>query len=129
MSATERGENTGKLTLKVSKLRDGARQEPLALQRVPPGESCVICLADNAGVPKAKAKGKARPEDKALAVLAGLGPEGADEKEWRDATGSKRTTFDRHRDALLEAERVTRGPDGHFRIAGEPQPAVQGTGR
>src|SRR5215472_4038302 len=114
---TRRG---NKLTLENSKQRDGEHPQPLSLQLAPMAESCVVRLAGEADA-KANGKAKARPEDKILAVLVGLGE--ATEKEWREATDASRTTFDRHRDKLLAAGRVSLGDDGLFRAgATEPFP-------
>jgi hypothetical protein len=63
-------------------------------------------------------------------VLAGLGPEGASFPEWRAASGSSRTTFDRHKEALVKAGRVIFGEDGRFRVVQaveEPELVKSGT--
>ena len=49
-------------------------------------------------------------------MLAGMGAGGAIEKDWREVTGKGRTTFDRHRDKLIEAGRVELGEGGRFRV-------------
>jgi hypothetical protein len=104
---SQRGKSE-KRVLENTKQRDAAKPDPLHLQLVAVGESCVIRAATGA-VSVGKAKAKPKPEDKALAVLARLGPGGATEREWREATGASRTTFDRHRDLLLGAERGDAG--------------------
>jgi AAA domain len=98
----------GGIKLRNTKQKDSAHLPDQRLQLVPAGDSCVIRAADAAQAQAAagKAAGGKKTEDAVFFALLSLGLQGASYTAWLDASGRKKPTFNRHREALVKAGRV-----------------------